>query len=237
MFRALFLVLMLSLSACATQNVPVLDTPVSRLGVISNLPTNANNIYMGVTVFENDFEEIQVPWDFSSAVVDEFKNQMEARGGELHDLSGRPEIEAQRGNWFETGYSLKFGLSAHKFSSENAALLRRTMAEYKLDAILILQPRRYNSDIPYGEADPKGGFGVFRRGGIFRKDRAYTFVQIEGRLIAGTPPSVLDDLDGSNLVSIVRANERLNLGSDGFKSQIAAQIRSAVSKMLVQLGI
>lgn len=165
MLRALFLVLSLTLTGCVTQPVPLSGVPVSQLGMISNLPISASNVYMGVTVFENRSEEAQVPRDFSSAVIDEFKRQIEARGGELQDLSDRPKIEKQPGTWFETGYSLKFGLTPHKLNAETAEVLQHAMVEHNLDAILLLRPRQYDSDVPYGEAHPTGTFGIFKRVG------------------------------------------------------------------------
>lgn len=225
------------LSGCATTSTKLDAVMISRIGIINNLPENAGDVYIGVTVFENEVDQRSVGWSFPEAVMDELRQSVAEHGVEVVDLSGEPDVEARRNDWFELGYSLDLGLAKHRFDDEAQRVLSRLMAEMNLDVVLFLRQADYNEDVPYGEAHPIGAFGAFERPRLFSANALYTFVQIEARVVAGSPPAVLGDLNGSNLVEIDQQERPMNLRSEGFEQRMSDQIKQAVSRIVDDLGV
>jgi len=220
---------------CAEPPSPLKDMGLSRIGVLSELPDDATDLYMGVTVFENKKNDVSMSWNFSNALISEFVRQGPSKGVSFVDLNSSPEIQKWNEPWFGVGYSLKFGLSAHKLTENASVLLNKISQDNRLDAIVILRKSAINTDIKYPNAHPVGTFGVFKRGGFNRPDRAYTFVQFEARVIAGKPFKVTEDVIGSNLVNITDANSPLDLSSELFKFKVLEQIESAVAQVLEKM--
>ncbi len=237
MQRLLLLVLFASLSACANPSTNLKQVKTDRIGLINNLPNQAQVNDIGITILENDFDQVAVDWSFPQMVTQSFQDEAKKRGGTVIDLSEIPEIKSLRGAWFQTGYSLDFGLSEHKISDDTQKILTRVMAENQLDAILLLRPDDYNSSLSYDRKPPIGAFGLYKRVEIFASNPVHTFVQIEGRVIAGNPPTVIEDLNGSNLSRKTPADKSLKLSSPDFQAAITRQTSLAVDDILGGLGL
>ena len=222
----------LLLSACET---PPDSSRISRIGLLSNLSEKAKKTYMGVTVFENEFNETAIDWSFQELVIREFEEQITAGGREAVDLSALPAAGTRRGDLFELGYSLKFGLSDTQFSSDAAALLTEAMTDEKLDAIIVLHPAEVNIDTGYGEPSPQGGFGVFRRGGALVRDRAYTYVQYEARIVTGSPPELDFIAYGTNMREQPFAGDATDPSHPAFRGAMEEQVAESVKQVLTQL--
>ena len=237
MRRLLLLVILAGLSACANPTTNLKQLKTERIGLINNLPSQAQVNDIGITILENNFDQVGVDWSFPQMVTRSFQEEAQKRGGTVIDLSEIPEIKSRRDAWFQTGYSLDFGLSEHKISEETQKLLARIMTENQLDAILLLRPDDYNSSLSYDKKPPIGAFGLYKRVAIFASDPVHTFVQIEGRVIAGNPPTVIEDLNGSNLSRKTAADKSLNLSSPDFQAAITRQTSLAVDDILGGLGL
>lgn len=235
----LLLVLMLlgGLAACVTPGAQVKALKASRIGIINNLPADAGDLYVGVTVFENELLQKQVDWDFPGLVSDELARQITARGATAVDLTAVPEVEDFRHDWFEVGYTLDLGLGKHALPDDREELLAGLMAKHNLDLVLLLLHSDYNEDVPYDEAHPIGAFGLFERPSLFGAPRIFTYVQIDARAIAGSPPAVLEDLNGSNLRRVTENARQADVHSPRFRPEVTEQAKQAVSMIVAQLGL
>ncbi|WP_282610744.1 hypothetical protein [Pelagibius sp. Alg239-R121] len=201
------------------------------------MPSQADVNDIGITILENDFDQVSLEWSFPEMVTQSFQEEAESRGGKVIDLSEIPEIKSRRGAWFQTGYSLNLGLSEHKISDETQKVLVKVMVDKQLDVILLLRPDNYNSGLSYNKKPPTGAFGLYKRVEIFASNPVHTFVQIEGRVIAGNPPTVIEDINGSNLSRKTPADKSLKVTSTDFQAAITRQTGSAVDEILGGLGL
>lgn len=220
------------LSACET---PPDGSLISRIGLLSNLSEKAKKTYLDDTIFGNEFDEAAIDWSFPKLVIREFEEQITAGGRKAVDLSDLPAMAAQQGDLFELGYSLSFGLSDTQLASDTAALLDKTMTDKKLDAIIVLHPAGMNTDTEFGEPYPQGGFGVFRRGGTLVRDRAYTYVQYEARIVTGRPPELGFIAYGTNLREQPLAGDATDFNHPAFRKAMEEQVAESVKQVLTQM--
>ena len=219
-------------AACAT---PPDSSQISRVGLLADITDKAKDTYIGVTVFENEFNEVELDWSFPQLALDELQSQIAAGGREAIDLSQMAEVRQLGGSLFETGYLPEYGFGDHSLLPDAAKTLGDVAAEQNLDIILVLRPTEGNIDTPYGQREPEGGFGVHRTGGILRKDRAYTYVQLEARVLSGSPPELVYLAPGTNMVEWPAGNETTDTKDPAFRRAMEDQVSAMAERMLSQL--
>ncbi|WP_340117196.1 hypothetical protein [Pelagibius sp. 7325] len=232
-----FLLGLLALAGCTVPGAKVQSLNVSRIGLINLLPAEAAQVYRGVTVFENNIQSKPVSWSFPDLAGNMLADQAGTFGATVVDLTALPDVRAIHGEWFTYGYTFDLGYAKHALPADREALLARMMDEQDLDIVLMLGAADYNEDISHDEAHPVGAFGIFERPRLFGDNPISTFVQLEGRVIAGTPPAVLEDLNGSNNRKLAAHERSLTVTEPLFQQKIEQQLRDAVAKIVGNLGI
>ena len=228
------LFVIVALTACASTPPRISGVTISRVGIINALPKVGRDIYTGLTIFENRNDNIFVDWNFPTMVFEELSQGLLSRGIDAVDLTNEVPYGSDPDALFETGYSLKFGLTSHVVTEKASVHLSTLLKTHNLDVIALLRPARYNEDAPF-KLPPRataafGFFGYY--GGLFRDNPQHTFVQIKARVIAGDPPKVIEDLHGSNLVDDEEEALRKSLFGSELKARFRDQVIEAVSTII-----
>ncbi len=227
------------LAACAVTKPRVAGVEISRIGIINALPEAGEIVHRGVTNPQNKHEDLVVDWNFSALVFEKLKQRLSGRGVGVVDLTDDVDYSSNGDSLFETGFSLKFGLSPHVVSDKAGVRLSMLMKTHNLDAIVLLRPAGYNevspSNWPKHNTAAFGFYGDY--GGPGRGNLQHTFVQIETRVIAGIPPKVIEDLHSSSLVKRGTGAGGRSLSGSELKSRIYGQIKTAVSEIVHGLGL
>ena len=230
---------LVALAACAVTKPRITGLEISRIGIVNALPEAGEDVYRGITVLQNRHEDLVVSWNFPAMVFGKLKQRLSGRGVSVVDLTDDVDYASNGDSLFETGFSLKFGLSPHVISERSRGRLSTLIKSHNLDAIALLRPAGYNEGSPSGW--PKyntaafGFYGYY--GGPDRGNLQHSFVQIEARVIAGDPPKVIADLHSSSLVQRATGASGRSLSGSELKSRIYGQIKTAISEIVHGLGL
>ena len=230
---------LVALAACAVIKPRVTGVEISRIGIINALPEAGEDVHRGTMNFPNKQEDLVVNWDFPALVFEKLKQRLSGRGVDVVDLTDDVDYSSNGDTLFETGFSLKFGLSPHVVSEKARLRLSMLMKKHNLDAIALLRPAGYNEGSPSGwPKDNTAAFGFYGDyGGPGRGNLQHTFVQIEARVIAGDPPKIIEDLHSSSLVKRGTGASGRSLSGSELKSRIYGQIKTAISEIVHGLGL